>query len=679
MLVRNLQKKGDYERALLLQEENLALAIANESNVATARKNVNYGIIPEPTQDQLRSREEVIMDGITEINKARNQLLTLFKPEQVASFMSGMSEDTATFINVYWSDLKTILETKKRLTKVYFDKIIQQQSRKLERQAGITTERVRLPTDATTINEVEEIRRLLGPITDPIIEIYRRLLAMRDPLAISYWDLRSALPDDRELAFVSRMSDSDRQDIFQELSRVTRPINPDPKFWTMIASINDNAEFVAAADNALPVLDMDAIKQVFSDMNPDFFPMYDKQREGIVREINEVQTSRQRAAAAQSKPVPKPRGRPRKQTSLDVLADEDPVTEAQEEAQLGYAGFGQPAAVVEDTMPRRGSAIRRVLQRKKSQQFPAEVPASALPPPGIGPLYQAFTGVPRTYEPPLSRQSSEVFDDESHGTFASPRPPPVRGSTGTMLRNRPSSEAGTPPPPRMTGRYENPATDLMAQLRERPTLKPATPRASQRPRPEPVKKGSLADTIQAAMKGRRKAIAPDKSGDGFKRKIKSGRGIAPKPIVFHDFGKFLINGNALDNQLLQVKYQAGGSIPGFSKKIAISDTFQDLMKNLIDTGKLNKSMYKELGDEEKRALETLMIKAGIGADFGIKAVTPTDDLKKKVERYEILIGNYNGGNNATEVIHEIRSLILYFMKIGHISKKEAMATLIDLQ
>jgi hypothetical protein len=146
------------------------------------------------------------------------------------------------------------------------------------------------------------------------------------------------------------------------------------------------------------------------------------------------------------------------------------------------------------------------------------------------------------------------------------------------------------------------------------------------------------------MKGRRKKVAPDE-GQGFKRKIKSGRGIAPKPIVFHDFGKFLINGNALDNQLLQVKYQAGGSIPGFSKKIAISDTFQDLMKNLIDTGKLNKSMYKELGDEEKRALETLMIKAGIGADFGIKAVTPTDDLKKKVDRYEILIGNYNGGNN----------------------------------
>jgi hypothetical protein len=194
------------------------------------------------------------------------------------------------------------------------------------------------------------------------------------------------------------------------------------------------------------------------------------------------------------------------------------------------------------------------------------------------------------------------------------------GPTGSMRLSKRPSESGTPPPQRFTGRYE-----------------------------------------------------------GMGMRIKSGRGIAPKPIMYHDFGKFLINGNALDNQLLQVKYQAGGSIPGFSKKIAISDTFQDLLKTLIDTGKLNKSMFKELGDEEKRALETLMIKAGIGADFGIKSITPTDDLKKKMDRYEILIGNYNAGNNATEVIHEIRSLILYFMKIGRISKKEAMATLMDLQ
>jgi hypothetical protein len=131
--------------------------------------------------------------------------------------------------------------------------------------------------------------------------------------------------------------------------------------------------------------------------------------------------------------------------------------------------------------------------------------------------------------------------------------------------------------------------------------------------------------------------------------------------------------------LLQVKYQAGGSIPGFSKKVALSDTLQDLLKTLIDTGKLNKSLYKELGDEEKRLLETLMVKAGIGSDYGIKSITPNDDLKKKIDRYEILIGNWNAGNNAVEVLHEIRSLILYFMRIGHISKKDAMSTLMDLQ
>jgi hypothetical protein len=291
------------------------------------------------------------------------------------------------------------------------------------------------------------------------------------------------------------------------------------------------------------------------------------------------------------------------------------VTEAQEEATLGYAGFGQPAAIVQQNLPKSlPKSLQAVMRRKKSQ--------TAIPPQGIGPLFQAFTGI-----------SSARSDKEK--MFG----PPTRrdsGITEPVKLDRQTSDEGI---------FDERNQSLFS------------------PRPKPVRSGPR------PFKGRYE-------GMGMR---KSGRGIAPKPTLYHDFGKFMINGNALDNQLLQVKYQAGGSIPGFSKKVALSDTLQDLLKTLIDTGKLNKSLYKELGDEEKRLLETLMVKAGIGSDYGIKSITPNDDLKKKIDRYEILIGNWNAGNNAVEVLHEIRSLILYFMRIGHISKKDAMSTLIDLQ
>ena len=105
MLVRNLREQGDYERALTVQDENLALAIANEQNIASARKNIAQGMIPQLTERQLRSREEQVMDGLTALNKAKNNLSSIFTPQQVESFMTGMTEEFADFVNVYWNDL----------------------------------------------------------------------------------------------------------------------------------------------------------------------------------------------------------------------------------------------------------------------------------------------------------------------------------------------------------------------------------------------------------------------------------------------------------------------------------------------------------------------------------------------------------------------------------------------
>jgi hypothetical protein len=607
MLVRNLREQGDYERALTVQDENLALAIANEQNIASARKNVAQGMIPQLTERQLRSREEQVMDGLTALNKAKNNLSSIFTPQQVESFMTGMTEEFADFVNVYWNDLKKEFETKRNLTKVYFDKIVQMFMKKLEQQTGISTERVNRPAVSSSINEAREIKKII-PDREFIRTIVMRLRdADQVGLSRAYATYYYMLPSDSILQLISEKPEVERQRYFEALTRLLRGVNPNNRYWEGLSKTDLMSLRNTAQMNIPDLANADTIFQLYSDVIPGFMEAYQREREVLL-------TKTLKKSFEPEEPIRRQLGQPA--TPLEFLGQpavlEAGYTPAQvarigrrgltsrfneQEKKLGSAGFSQPAAVVASSqfsgLPDEISTVERP-RRGRPANTPSNTPVSA--PSFVNPL-------PTT----LGKTKYQLLKEQLA----------ARDAEGRTLSQSPAQSGIIPPPRRSANRY----------------------------------------------------------GKG----IKSGRGIAPKETVYHDFGKFLINGNALDNQLLQVKYQAGGSIPGFSKKIAISDTFQDILNTLIDTGKLNKSQFKELDDAERRALETLLVKAGIGAEFGIKSITPTDELKKKLDRFELLKGMYNAGNNGVEVIHELRSLVLHFMNIGRITRRDALATLMELQ
>jgi hypothetical protein len=180
-------------------------------------------------------------------------------------------------------------------------------------------------------------------------------------------------------------------------------------------------------------------------------------------------------------------------------------------------------------------------------------------------------------------------------------------------------------------------------------------------------------TSASASANQSKIISPPPPK--FGRGVKSGKGIAPKPREYHDLGKFLIDGTELEKQVLSIKYQSGAPVPDFTRKTAMSDNLHELVKELIETQKLNKSLMKELDSGERRAFESLLIRSGVGVGLGIKEVTPTHEDKAKMERFKLLQGSFNAGNNSKDLIQELRSLVLYFLNSGRLSKKEALNTL----
>lgn len=149
------------------------------------------------------------------------------------------------------------------------------------------------------------------------------------------------------------------------------------------------------------------------------------------------------------------------------------------------------------------------------------------------------------------------------------------------------------------------------------------------------------------------------------------------PKNFLPLGRFKINERMLREGTLQVKTLNGHNVVAFRKKLALSDVMRDILIDLLETKKLRG--MNELADEERRTLETLLIKAGLADSLGIKKLHATDEDAVKIKRFELVRGIYEAGNGSMEVIHELRSLILYFIRTKRLNRREGLDALQELQ
>jgi hypothetical protein len=158
---------------------------------------------------------------------------------------------------------------------------------------------------------------------------------------------------------------------------------------------------------------------------------------------------------------------------------------------------------------------------------------------------------------------------------------------------------------------------------------------------------------------------------------KTGRGISLPPKTWANLGKYLINETLLEQGALQIKTPNGSNISGFIGKKAISDNLQAILLDLIETKKLRG--LSDLDDEERKMVETLLTKAGLGHGLGINKIHKPDEDAIKVKRFGLVKGIYDAGNNSKEVKEELRSLIHYFIKTNRLDKRQGMEALMELE
>jgi hypothetical protein len=160
-------------------------------------------------------------------------------------------------------------------------------------------------------------------------------------------------------------------------------------------------------------------------------------------------------------------------------------------------------------------------------------------------------------------------------------------------------------------------------------------------------------------------------------KMKVGQGIKAEQIPTNvEFGKYVINTRQLKKQILNLKNKSGGALSWF-QSTPISDSFTEMLQEMVSGKGLNKHILKTLDKDEQRLFYEVADRGGLADQFQLVKPknTEEDDAKKQ---FDVLLGMYKAGNNNPSLIGELRKHIIYFTNKGKIPKSKSLAMLLEL-
>jgi regulator of replication initiation timing len=178
-------------------------------------------------------------------------------------------------------------------------------------------------------------------------------------------------------------------------------------------------------------------------------------------------------------------------------------------------------------------------------------------------------------------------------------------------------------------------------------------------------------------------------GNGFKRhhvgkpvpkhRKKYGHGISAKTDEpeYREFGRLIVSMPKLSDGILRVLYASNGINIAGIKSTHISEDFKDLIMTIIDTGKFNARLFDRLPNSEKPLFKKLIDVAKLKHKLGAGNLVDENE-KQQLQRWELVRGELESGNDNISLKKEAKKLITYFMKSGRLSKSEAYDLLIQM-
>lgn len=136
------------------------------------------------------------------------------------------------------------------------------------------------------------------------------------------------------------------------------------------------------------------------------------------------------------------------------------------------------------------------------------------------------------------------------------------------------------------------------------------------------------------------------------------------------FGRYTVHLPSLRYKgVINVKYPSQVSVPHIPKA-EVSDTFVRLVEHALETDELDRDLLDRLTDKEKeffmRLCRQCHVDLGMGKDLATKE-------REQMRRWNLLSGELEAGNNAPELLRELRSLTVALASTGCLVRRQADA------
>lgn len=137
------------------------------------------------------------------------------------------------------------------------------------------------------------------------------------------------------------------------------------------------------------------------------------------------------------------------------------------------------------------------------------------------------------------------------------------------------------------------------------------------------------------------------------------------------FGKHFIHLPSLHQGFLNVKFRSRKNIPKLGR-IPISDELRDVLLKALEVGSFDIKASKRLKENEIRLLIRVCENSSVEHPFSLES----DD--REVERFNVLRGEVEAGNDNPQIVKELKQLLLKFMAQGRIKRRDAIQMLYQL-
>jgi hypothetical protein len=160
---------------------------------------------------------------------------------------------------------------------------------------------------------------------------------------------------------------------------------------------------------------------------------------------------------------------------------------------------------------------------------------------------------------------------------------------------------------------------------------------------------------------------------------KIGRGIEEnKTPRLYQFGKYLIHIPFLRKGLLTIKHHSGTNVAHIPR-IHISKEMQNFIMDVVENKKINPRLYQTLEKKEKALFQEVVRKCAMEETLNLGGnLIMMDEGDDEYDRFLVLQGEIQAGNDSPELLREFRGCVLRYMKDGTISRLQGMDLLSEI-